>query len=102
MSVLSKEVGYEQYDEAFIEITNNFYFEENDTINSKAQLIENTESEQKSFQDKLTEREKLGTTILNGEGIILMRCRSEVVSKPQIGVIRLKKQFTQWMNRVKI
>jgi mannitol operon transcriptional antiterminator len=86
-----------EYGEAFIEIMNNFYFNEDDTINSKIQLIEkaskvfgNTELKQNSLQEKLIERERLGTTILNGEGIILLHCRSEVVSKPQIGVIRFK------------
>ncbi|WP_291637806.1 BglG family transcription antiterminator [Clostridium sp.] len=86
-----------EYGEVFIEIMNNFYFDEDGTINSKVQLIEKvskifgtTELQQRRLQGELTERERLGTTILNGEGIILLHCRSEVVSKPQIGVIRLK------------
>lgn len=89
-----------EYGEAFIEIENNFYFDQDDTINSKISLIEkiskvfgNTESEQKKLQDKLIERERLGTTILNGQGIILLHCRSEVVRQCQIGVIRFKNKI---------
>ena len=89
-----------EYGEAFIDIMNNFYFIEDDSVNSKALLIEkvskvfsDTESEQKNLQDKLIEREKLGTTILYGQGIILLHCRSEVVRQPKVGVMRLKNKI---------
>lgn len=89
-----------EYGEAFIQIMNNFYFNEDDTINSKLQLIDKiskdfgeTESQQSSLREQLIEREKLGTTVLYGQGIILMHCRSEVVKQPRIGVIRLKNKI---------
>ena len=89
-----------EYGEAFITIMNNFYFNEDYSIDNKLQLIEkvskefsNTEADQKSLRDKLIDRENLGSTILYGEGIILLHCRSEVIKQPQIGVIRLKNKI---------
>ncbi|MCB2291767.1 PRD domain-containing protein [Clostridium sp. CS001] len=90
-----------EYGEASIEITNNFYFHEDDSIDNKLQLIEkvsevftSNESEKKSLRDKLIDRESLGSTVLYGEGIILLHCRSEVITEVKIGVIRLKKKIS--------
>ena len=90
-----------EYGLAFIEIMSNFYFNEEDSINTKLQLIEkvskvftSTEADTESLREKLIEREELGSTVLYGEGIILLHCRSEVIKKPQIGVIRLKNKIS--------
>ena len=90
-----------EYGEAFIEITNNFYFEEDDSVNSKAELIEkvskifaDTQSLQNILRDKLIDREKLGSTILYEQGIILLHCRCEEIKTPKIGVIRLKNKIS--------
>ena len=90
-----------EYGEAFIKIMNNFHFSEEDSINSKLELIEkvskvfgDSESQQRNILDKLIDREKLGSTILHDQGIILLHCRSEVIKEPQIGVIRLKNKIS--------
>ena len=90
-----------EYGEAFIEIMNSFYFNEEQSINNKLELIEkvskaflSNEDDQRILRDKLIEREKLGSTVLYGEGIILLHCRSEVIKQPQIGVIRLKNKIS--------
>lgn len=90
-----------EYGEASIEITNNFYFNEDDSIDNKLQLIKkisevftSNEFGQKSLRDKLIDRESLGSTVLYGEGIILLHCRSEVIKEVKIGVIRLKKKIS--------
>jgi mannitol operon transcriptional antiterminator len=90
-----------EYGEAFIEIMNSFYFDEDDSINNKAELIDkvskvfsSNESEEKSLSHKLIDRENLGSTVLYGEGIILLHCRSEVIKEIKIGVIRLKNKIS--------
>ena len=90
-----------EYGEAFITIMDNFYFNEDHSIGNKLELIEkvsrdfsSNESDQKSLQDKLIDRENLGSTVLYGEGIILLHCRSEVIKQPRIGVIRLKNKIS--------
>lgn len=89
-----------EYGEAFIEIMNNFYFHEDHSIVSKLQLIEkvsevftSTEADEKSLKHKLIDRENLGSTVLYGEGIILLHCRSEVIKETKIGVIRLQNKI---------
>ncbi len=90
-----------EYGEAILKITNDFYFSEEDSINSKVELIEkvsvifgDSELQQRNIRDKLIDREKLGSTILYEQGIILLHCRCEVITEPQIGVIRLKNKIS--------
>ncbi len=58
-----------------------------------SKVFGDSESQQRNIRDKLIDREKLGSTILHDQGIILLHCRSEVIKEPQIGVIRLKNKI---------
>ena len=90
-----------EYGEAIIRVLDNFYFDEDVTAENKVELIDvvskvfgTTESNQENLKEKLIEREKLGTTILEGQGIILLHCRTDAVDKPIVGVIRLQKEIS--------
>lgn len=81
------------------QLIDEFYFEENAPITSIDQLISyvaqqlgDSPDQTERLRAKLTEREKMGSTVIDRKGVMLLHCR--VDQKLKLGVLRLKKSFT--------
>ncbi|WP_166636439.1 BglG family transcription antiterminator [Fonticella tunisiensis] len=88
----------EEYTKASIELLNNLSFYEKILVNDieglitkVAQIYADSDEQQKILEYELKRRERLGSTILNNKGIILLHCRSESIKKLQLGFVCLDK-----------
>ncbi|MBD7970217.1 BglG family transcription antiterminator [Paenibacillus gallinarum] len=66
----------------------------NELIDKIARQFTNEEEEASTLSLELHDRERLGETILSTEGIFLLHCRSTVIHRLALGIIRFKEPLT--------
>lgn len=65
----------------------------NDMIHIAGSMFSNNEEERKSIENGLLEREKIGTTYLEGYDLMLLHCKNQFVNRCKFGVIQLSQQL---------
>jgi mannitol operon transcriptional antiterminator len=99
IDLMDRASALKDYGEGVIEILSNFFFEEsihansiNELIRCVSSLVGKNKEEVDIIERDLKEREKHGSTILNGKELILLHCRTNGVNTLKLGVARLSPQ----------
>ena len=89
------------YGQAILELLNNFFFIVDENADSLENAIVNISKflksnilEQEILEKAFLERERYGTTFVADSPLILLHCRSEVISQLRFGVIQLAHHMT--------
>lgn len=65
----------------------------NDLIYVSSKLFSDNEEDRINIENRLLQREKLGTTYLKGYDLMLLHCKSDVIKECKFGVIQLKDEL---------
>ena len=89
----------QQYSAAIFELLDSFFFGEAsaqtlDEICEQAALLAVSDAaQQKQIKDALLQRERYGGTLIKGNQMILLHCRSEAMTHLAFGILHLEKYF---------
>lgn len=89
-----------QYNQAIVQLLNNFFFAEIDSETDvraiselAANMVADNEATRKGVIRGLLERETKGSTLIHGTNMILLHCNSPYTSELRFGIIHLKHGF---------